>query len=178
MLKTKKCLRCKNLFMRTRQKNGRLRSPLEKRKFCSRSCARLFVATSHGMSHTPTHNTWLGIKKRCANSSAQNYYLYGGRNIGVCKRWAKFENFLKDMGKKPVGKSIDRINVNKGYSPKNCRWATIEQQMNNKRNNVFITYKNKTLSIAQWSRITGINYSTLRQRIIVYRWDVKKALHV
>jgi hypothetical protein len=177
MIKQEKvCKNCRCIFERKRNLKGKLSSPWKARKFCSKSCARIFKATTHGMSHTPTHNVWLGIKSRCSNKNMQNYYLYGGRGISVCKRWMKFENFLKDMGKRPKGMTIERKNFNRGYTPSNCIWASIKDQANNKRSNIFITYKGERKTIKQWAESLGIKYTTLWMRITYYKWSVKKSL--
>ena len=75
----------------------------------------------HGMGATKTYYSWVEMKRRCLNPQNYLYPKYGGRGIRISKRWLKFINFLKDMGVRPEGKSLDRINGKKGYSPRNCR---------------------------------------------------------
>lgn len=89
--------------------------------------------TRHGMTGTPIHNIWKSIKQRCLNPNNKDYKNYGGRGITVCNRWLKFENFYKDVGNPPKGLTLDRINNNGNYNPNNWRWATRQQQSDNKR---------------------------------------------
>lgn len=79
---------------------------------------------THGMSYTSTFKIWTGILARCSNEKLKCYKYYGGRGITVCERWLKFENFLEDMGIRPDGLQIDRINNDGNYEPRNCRWVT------------------------------------------------------
>jgi hypothetical protein len=91
-------------------------------------------AFKHGMSKTNTYRIWYGMKERCYNTKNEKYKDYGGRGISVCDNWKNsFENFYTDMGERPRGLSIDRINNNGNYEPSNCRWATPTQQMKNTR---------------------------------------------
>lgn len=99
------------------------------------SCGCLLPA-KHG--HTtggwsPTYNTWVSMLQRCTNPRATYYRYYGGRGIAVCDRWRSFASFLADMGERPAGKSIDRIDTNGDYEPGNCRWATASEQRRNQR---------------------------------------------
>lgn len=92
----------------------------------------------HGMSDSPEYRTWTQMIQRCENPKNSSYADYGGRGIRVCAEWHDapdgFRRFLKDMGKRPDGCSIDRIDVNGNYEAKNCRWATAQVQASNKRN--------------------------------------------
>lgn len=88
----------------------------------------------HGASKLPEYRTWINMRQRCNYSKGKDFKHYGARGIKVCERWDVFENFLKDMGPRPSKlHSIDRINNELGYSPDNCRWATMTDQNNNRR---------------------------------------------
>lgn len=100
-----------------------------------KSCAMKGKVSKHGKSRTSEYTTWSSMKERCYNKNNKNYIHYGGRGINVCDSWKKsFENFVKDMGKKP-GKeySLDRIDNNGDYNKENCRWATKKTQIKNRR---------------------------------------------
>ena len=88
----------------------------------------------HGYRGTKTYASWMAAKFRCSNPNGKDYARYGGSGVQMCDRWLNsFENFLEDMGERPDGMSLDRIDTTKGYEPGNCRWATREQQQQNKR---------------------------------------------
>lgn len=103
-----------------------------------------------------SYRTWLDMMRRCYNSEFIGYKNYGGRGIRVCERWHVFENFYEDMGDRPNGLSIDRIDNNGDYEPGNCRWATTQEQGNNKRTCNYITFNGRTLTTTQWERLLGV----------------------
>ena len=147
----------------------------------SRSCGCLREETSgartHGRSKSAMYQSYATMISRCHNPKFPKYQSYGARGIVVCKRWREdFAAFLSDMGERPTGKTLDRIDNDGNYEPNNCRWATAEEQQANKRNTVRIMHCGRTLSLAEWSRETGIEYGTIRQRIYRYGWDVSRAL--
>lgn len=134
-------------------------------------CLRLEVQSKMNYRHghavngiSPTYHTWAGMKARCNYSKHKAYNDYGGRGISVCERWNNFKNFFADMGIKPKGKSLDRIDTNGNYCKENCRWATAKEQARNKRNNRLFTIKGKTKTIAEWAEINGIHYSSMHER--------------
>jgi len=128
------------------------------------------------LSKHPLYTTWVNMRARCRNPNNSNYKYYGGRGIKVCDRWDIFQNFLDDMGQRPRGTTLDRINNEGNYEPENCRWETQRVQLNNTRSNRKVCYNGAQRTIAQWSRATGIKYTTLRQRLYVYKWPTGKAL--
>ena len=125
---------------------------------------RIFKAT-HGKSRASICNVWCCMKARCENPNNNEYKNYGGRGIMVCEHWNKFENFYADMGDKPKGMTIERINNNKGYFSGNCKWATQKEQNRNTRVNRVICYQGEVKCLAAWAEKLNINYSTLKDRL-------------
>lgn len=124
---------------------------------------------------TQTYESWHQMIQRCINTDHKYYKDYGGRKIKVCLLWMKFENFLEDMGKAPKGLQLDRIDNNKGYYKRNCRWTTPREQSRNRRTNILITHENKTQCIAAWAEEYGILQATIRYRLN-HGWSIQKTL--
>ena len=119
------------------------------------------VETTHGHSknkkQSPEYHTWCNMKERCNNPDNIAYINYGGRGIKVCKRWFKFENFLKDMGLKPSKlHSIERINNDKDYTPSNCKWDIRHNQSRNNRRNRWFEYNGKKMVLSDWATYFGV----------------------
>lgn len=135
--------------------------------------------TKHGMVNTPTYRTWREMKSRCYNKNYPEYHRYGGRGIYVCERWKNsFENFFEDMGERPSGTSIDRIDVNGNYEPSNCRWADTETQSNNKRSNIYIEYNGVTKTLGQWCKYYNMNYNTVRHVYHLNRYTFDEIVNI
>lgn len=98
-------------------------------------CNRIKAITTHGLSRmrSTEYVIWQGMKQRCLNPKNAKYGSYGARGITVCERWLAFENFLADMGSRPAGLTLERVNNDKGYGPDNCKWATLSEQARNRR---------------------------------------------
>lgn len=113
---------------------------------------------THGMTNHPTYHTWENMLARCKKGTSQNkkYEKYYG-SISVCEEWKIFENFYRDMGDKPEGMSIDRIDGSKGYSKENCRWATRKEQQRNIKSNVWIETELGRLCVSEFIKLCGIS---------------------
>lgn len=133
---------------------------------------------THGLSGTTEYRAWLAMKQRCYDKNATRYEDWGGRGIEVCEQWQhSFPQFLKDIGPKPSPHhSLERIDNNNDYSPDNCRWATPKEQCRNSRRNRHLTHNDLALTLAEWSERTGLNRTTITQRIDACGWSVEKAL--
>lgn len=120
-----------------------------------------FMNLRHGHARsgrvTRTHQSWNSMVGRCTNPRDGRYRDYGGRGIKVCDRWMVFEEFLKDMGERPPGLTLERKDNNAGYSPENCKWATRKEQANNTRRNRVLEFCGERLSVAQWSERLSLN---------------------
>jgi hypothetical protein len=144
-------------------------------KGMSRSCGCLRDEISsrknskHGLAKGgkfPEYNAWYDMISRCEKPTMPYYHRYGARGITVCERWRNsFRDFIADMGKRPSSKhSIDRIDNDGNYEPSNCRWATREEQNNNRSCCVYLEYDGRKLTLSQWSKVTGINQQTIGLR--------------
>ena len=125
---------------------------------------------------SPTYQSWQAMKSRCCGPGDQAYSKYGGRGIKVCEKWMRFEGFLEDMGERPDGTSLDRIDNDGNYEPGNCRWATRKQQQRNTRANVMVTFGGESRCVAEWAELFGLNRDTLFCRIFRSGWPVERAM--
>jgi hypothetical protein len=138
----------------------------------------LLVTVRHGHSgknwHSPTYRSWHSMVNRCELPRSRAYPHYGARGIRVCERWRDFANFLADMGVRPVGTSLDRINNDGHYEPGNCRWATPVEQARNTSKNRCVEFRGRRACIEEWAQTVGICGNALRYRI--RKWGLERAL--
>lgn len=132
----------------------------------------------HGMKHSRLYNIWCNMKARCNNPNHTYYANYGGKGITVCDEWNDFISFQEWALKNGYSDAltIDRIEVNEGYSPDNCRWASMKVQENNRSNNRLITFNGITMSVAKWAEKSGVPYKTLYTRLFQLHWELERAL--
>lgn len=184
---------------RFRSRNGRVTW------LCRCECGRLHEAVSHALTsgHTkscgcwkeerntstppthghasrrsglsPTYQSWRGMWTRRTNSNVKSYKDYGGRGVQICKRWEDFENFLADMGERPEGRTLDRVDVNGNYEPSNCRWATRKEQATNSRRVRRYEYRGKSYLVGELAEMAGVANRTMGQRLL--RVDVETAVN-
>lgn len=120
--------------------------------------------TKHGKAYTNSYFIWQAMKDRCLNSLNKHFNNYGGRGICIDPSWLDFNAFYKDMGDKPSGKSLGRIDNNGPYSKKNCRWETDIQQANNRRTTRYFTHNGETKPLREWAEELGLNPGTVTSR--------------
>ena len=169
------CLNCGKIFSRSQGSINQGRG-----KFCSKTCSGKVNSFHHGhtthTSSSPTYNTWTNMISRCHREYAARYKDYGAKGVSVCARWrSSFQNFLEDMGVRPDGHTIDRIDSTGNYSPENCRWATIKEQQRNRKNNINLTIGGVTMCLKDWATKAGISENTLTYRVHI-GWPVEKWL--
>ena len=131
---------------------------------------------THGMMNTPEYQSWRGMKERCSNPKNIHWHLYGGKGIKVCDRWINdLTAFVEDMGPRPEGMSLDRIDSNGNYCPENCRWADAETQAFNTCTTRQITFKGETLSLQKMAEKYRQGEATVRYRLN-QGWSTEEAL--
>lgn len=122
-------------------------------------------ARKHGMCFTPTWHSWNSMVQRCTLPSYTGYERYGGAGITVCDRWLEFAAFRADMGDRPAGTTIDRIDNSKGYAPGNCRWATPSQQSRNRSISKLVEYQGRVQCVAEWCEELGLPLGRTYRRL-------------
>lgn len=134
-----------------------------------RSCGCLTKETApaktHGMRNSKTYSSWMAAKDRTTNPKSKDFHRYGAVGIGFAERWLKFENFLEDMGERPSGTTLDRIEGDKGYEPGNCRWATPQEQARNRKSLVIIDTPEGPMPIVDYAAKIGITNGAAHLRL-------------
>lgn len=128
----------------------------------------------HGMTKSPMWNLYFSIRQRCNDPNSKSYIWYGAR--GIKCEWKSFQDFYNDMGERPEGMTIERINSNDNYGPANCRWATPAEQARNTSQNHWLTFDGRTQCLTDWCQELGIKKTTLTMRLSEYGWAVDRAL--
>ena len=143
------------------------------------AAGKLNPAYTHG--HTagkfsPEYHTWSSMLQRCSNPKRNSWKHYGGKGVKVCARWRSFENFLADMGLRPAGMSLDRIDVQGDYTPENCRWADVTTQARNSVQVVWVEIAGERKRLVEWCEQLGMSINTVRCRVKTHGWSYPEAL--
>lgn len=132
---------------------------------CLRRESASLTNTTHGLSRSKEYSSWQMMISRCCNPNYEDYARYGGIGITVCERWRSFANFYEDMGPRPRGATIERLDNDKGYYPENCAWDSRSAQARNRSSNVWVYVGSKRMLITDAAMLIGVN----RQRLLIYR---------
>lgn len=128
-------------------------------------CYKKINKTTHGMSKKPIYTIWSSMIARCTNKKSSSYYAYGARGISVSKSWLRFENFYRDMGDRPAGLQLDRVDNSNGYSKSNCKWASRKEQCSNRRDNNIVIFHGEKMTVTEACRRGGLSLGRIyRQR--------------
>lgn len=173
---TKKFIRPRSLYPRGIQSCGCIQREMA-------SVQGSYINLKHGhagkKNRAPEYRVYHTMIQRCTNPNTNKYADYGGRGIVVCDRWRGergYENFISDMGRRPHGGSLERIDNNGPYSPDNCKWCSATDQANNRRSNVVVEHNGRKQTVMQWAREAGLNYATFRDRL-GRGWNMRDALN-
>lgn len=130
----------------------------------------------HGMCSTPTYKSWNAAIQRCCNKNDPSYPRYGGRGVRMHEAWRHdFNAFLSDMGERPDGKTLDRIDVNGNYEPGNCRWATASEQARNRSSGLFVEFAGKRTRVIDLCEQHGYDYRRVVQRL-KRGWSIEESI--
>lgn len=121
---------------------------------------------------------WCDMRARCESPNHKAYANYGGRGISVCDRWQTFDSFVEDMGERPEGASLDRIDNDRGYSASNCRWATRKEQNSNRRNCILISDGDETVTLREYCRRRQLPYRAIVKRYRDRKWSLVDAVSI
>lgn len=124
---------------------------------------------------SPTYITWKKMRERCGDPNNNRYQYYGGKGVRVCDRWQNsFSNFFADMGERPEGMSLDRVENNLHYDKENCRWADSKTQARHGKR--YVEFNGKKQTLAEWGAELGIKRRTLSARLHVLKWPLDRVL--
>lgn len=136
------------------------------RKGYTRSCGCLIGTNiKHGLHGTPTYDSWRSAKDRTLNKTSKDYPRYGGAGITFSPKWISFEEFVADMGERPRGTTLDRIDGSKGYEPGNCRWATPTEQARNRKDFTIIKSPYGVMPLVDYAKVIGITTGAAHMRL-------------
>jgi hypothetical protein len=126
--------------------------------------------------HRPTYISWKGLRNRCRLKNVWNYASYGGAGVTYDPAWDSYERFQLDMGNRPEGMTLDRIDGTRGYFKENCRWATASEQQNNRKCALLLTHNGITKNARDWARDLGLAPGAVWNRVKLLGWSIEKAV--